>query len=122
MFTAIREEKLRRRHRQIRKKIIGTAERPRIGVHRSHLNLYAQVVDDLAERTLFSSSTLQSAVRGKEKKQLGNIEGAKKFGVHLATELKKYKISKIVFDRGGYAYHGRVRAFAESLRENGIEF
>ncbi|MBI4358443.1 MAG: 50S ribosomal protein L18 [Candidatus Omnitrophica bacterium] len=122
MLTQIREEKLRNRHLRIRKKVSGTPERPRLSVHRSHLNLFAQVIDDLAERTLFSSSTKASSFRGKEEKQLGNIEGAKKFGAYLGVELKKKKITRIVFDRGGHAYHGRLRAFAEALRENGIEF
>lgn len=122
MLAEVREQKLKRRHLRVRKKIIGTPERPRLSVHRSHLNLFAQAIDDLEERTLFSSSTLNSALRAKSKKQMGNIEGAKKFGAHLAEELKKKKITQIVFDRGGYSYHGRVRALAEALRENGIQF
>ena len=120
MLTQVREEKLRNRHLRIRKKIVGTPERPRLSVHKSHLNLYAQVVDDLAERTLLSSSTLN--VKEKGKKQLGNVEGAKAFGVSLAEALKKKKITRIVFDRGGFAYHGRIRAFAETLREHGVQF
>ena len=122
MQTLVREEKLRRRHGRIRKKISGTAERPRLSLHRSHMNLYVQAVDDLVERTLISASTLQSGFRGKGKKQMGNIESAKKFGAYVAAELKTKKIKSIVFDRGGYAYHGRVRAFGDALRENGIEF
>lgn len=122
MLSIIREEKLKKRHGRVRKKVQGTAERPRLSVHRSHLNFYAQTIDDFAEKTLISASTLQSGFRGKEKKQMGNIESAKKFGAYLASELKKKKITRIVFDRGGYAYHGRIQAFAEALRENGIEF
>ena len=122
MLTVIRETKLNIRHRRIRKKVTGIPERPRLSVHRSHLNLYAQVVDDLKEHTLLSSSTLQTGFRGKEKKQMGNVETAKKFGVYLAAELKKKKITRIVFDRGGYAYHGRIQAFADALREGGVEF
>ena len=122
MLSELREKKLTIRHRRVRKKVIGTLERPRLSVHRSHLNLFAQAIDDLAEKTLLSSSTLKGDFRGKEKKQWGNIEGAKKFGAHLAEELKKKKITRIVFDRGGYSYHGRVRVFAEALRENGIQF
>ena len=120
MLTQVREEKLRNRHLRIRKKIVGTPERPRLSVHKSHLNLYAQVVDDLAERTLLSSSTLN--VKEKGKKQLGNVEGAKAFGASLAEALKKKKITRIVFDRGGFAYHGRIKAFSETLREHGIQF
>src|SRR3989338_3778579 len=114
---AVKEQNLKKRHFRIRKKIIGTPERPRLSIHRSHLNLFVQMVDDLAERTVFSSSTLQSNVRGKDKKhQWGNIEGAKKFGAILAEELKKKKINSVVFDRGGYPYHGRIQALAETLR------
>ena len=139
MLTQAREEKLRNRHLRVRKKIVGTPERPRLSVHKSHLNLYAQAVDDLAERTLLSSSTLEVSAKmhggslpvrqagasgGKEKgkKQLGNVEGAKAFGASLAEALKKKKITRIVFDRGGFAYHGRIKAFAETLREHGIQF
>jgi len=122
MFTQLREERLRNRHLRVRKKVSGTPERPRLSLHRSHLNLFAQVIDDLAEHTLLSSSTSAKQFRGKERKQCGNVEGAKKFGAYLAEELKKKKIARIVFDRGGFAYHGRIRAFAEALRENGIAF
>ncbi|MBI4394634.1 MAG: 50S ribosomal protein L18 [Candidatus Omnitrophica bacterium] len=121
MLAEIREQKLKKRHLRVRRKLMGTTERPRLAVHRSHLNLFAQVIDDLKERTLLSSSTLHSSL-GKGKKQIGNVEGSKKFGVYLADELKKKKITQIVFDRGGYPYHGRIRAFAEALRENGIQF
>lgn len=122
MLTDVREEKLRRRHRRIRKKVSGISERPRLSLHRSHLNLFAQVIDDVRESTILSASTLESGFRGKEKKQCGNIEGAKKFGAYLAEKLKKKKIAQIVFDRGGRPYHGRVRTVAETLRENGIQF
>ncbi len=118
MLTAIKEEKLKKRHLRIRKKVSGTPERPRLTVKRSHLNLSVQVVDDLAEKTFYSASTISLT----EKKQLGNIEGSKKFAVHVAEQLKKKKINQIVFDRGGRQYHGRIKAFAETLRENGIKF
>ena len=119
MLTQIKEEKLQKRHFRIRKKISGLPERPRLTVKRSHLNLIIQVVDDLAERTLFSSSTVKL---GNEKRQWGNIEGSKKFGAYVAGELKKKKINQIVFARGGRQYHGRIKAFADTLRENGIKF
>jgi len=122
MLTAMKEAALEKRHFRIRRKVIGSPERPRLSVHRSHLNLFVQLVDDLAERTLFSSSTLKTDSRGKGRQQFGNIEGAKKFGAFLAEELKKKKITQIVFDRGGYAYHGRIKVFAEALRQNGIQF
>lgn len=119
MLTQIKEEKLRKRHFRVRAKVSGSPERPRLTVKRSHLNLIIQVVDDLAEKTLFSSSTVKM---GNEKKQWGNIEGSKKFGAFVADELKKRKINQIVFDRGGRLYHGRIKAFADTLRENGIKF
>jgi len=122
MLTEIRERKLRKRHLRIRKKVFGTSVRPRLSVHRSHLNLYVQMVDDEAEQTLLSAATLSPGFRGKEKKQFGNIEGAKTFGTYVAQELKKKGITRIVFDRGGRPYHGRIQIFAEALRENGIEF
>ena len=122
MLTLVKEEKLKRRHRQIRKKVFGTVERPRLSVHRSHLNFYAQVIDDESERTLLSAATLSPSFRGKEKGQFGNVASAKKFGAYLAQELKKKKVSKIIFDRGGFSYHGRIQAFADALREGGIEF
>lgn len=121
MLTLVREQQLKKRHSRLRKKISGTPERPRLAVHRSHLNLSVQVVDDLAERTLFSSSTAAlKAVQGK-KKQYGNIEGSKEFGKFLAGELKKKNINRVVLDRGGWQYHGRIQAFADALRENGIQ-
>jgi large subunit ribosomal protein L18 len=120
MLAQRREEKLKSRHLRIRKKLFGTPKRPRLAVHRSHLNFYAQVIDDQTERTLLSSSTLNLKEKGK--KQIGNIEGAKRFGEVLSEALKKKKITQIVFDRGGFAYHGRVKAFADVLREHGIKF
>ncbi len=122
MLAQFKQERLLKRHLRVRKKVIGTPERPRLSVRRSHLNLFAQAVDDLGERTVFSSSTLEPGFRGKEKKQWGNITGAKKFGAYLAEKLKKKNITRIVFDRGGRPYHGRVRTLAETLRENGIQF
>jgi len=122
MLAELKQERLIKRHLRVRKKVVGTPERPRLSVRRSHLNLFAQAIDDLSERTVFSSSTLEPSFRGKEKKQLGNIVGAKKFGTYLAEKLKKKNITQIVFDRGGRPYHGRVKALAETLRENGIQF
>ncbi|MBI1978000.1 MAG: 50S ribosomal protein L18 [Candidatus Omnitrophica bacterium] len=122
LTAALREEKRKKRHSRVRKRVIGTPERPRVCVHRSHLNFYVQAVDDLGECTLFSCSTLQPSFHVKEKKQAGNIEATKKFGAFVAQELKKKKVTKIVFDRGGHAFHGRIKAFAEALRENGLEF
>ena len=116
-----RAERLQSKHERIRKRISGTAERPRLSVHRSHLNLNVQLIDDYAERTLVSFSSLHPEFRKKFPKR-GNVEAAVSFGKFIASEIKKKGIEKIVFDRGGYLYHGRVKALAESLRENGVQF
>ncbi len=121
MLAQLRRAQLEKRHFRIRKKVRGTSERPRLAVRRSHLNLFAQAIDDLAERTLLASSTLNPELRKIKKMKWGNVEGAKTFGKFLAEELKKKKLTQVVFDRGGWPYHGRLKAFAEALRENGIK-
>ena len=115
------EAQLQKRHQRIRKKIMGNPACPRLSVHRSHLNLFVQVVDDYAGKTLFSSSTLAPKFRA-QMKRAGNVEAAKRFGGFLAEEMKKKNLKKIVFDRGGFLYHGRIKALADSLRESGIQF
>ena len=115
------EAQLIKRHKRIRKKLIGSAEKPRLSVHRSLLNLNVQLVDDYAGKTLLSRSTLDPHFR-KQVKTGGNVEAAKQFGRFLADEMKKKNFKKVVFDRGGFLFHGRVKALAESLREHGIEF
>lgn len=106
-----------RRHARVRNKISGTATCPRLNVFRSNSNIFAQVIDDEKGVTLVSSSSVELKI-----KNGGNIEGAKLVGKDIATKAKKNKIEKIVFDRGGYLYHGRVKALAEAARENGLEF
>jgi large subunit ribosomal protein L18 len=86
------------------------------------LNLFIQAIDDFAERTVFSASTLAPALKSMGRKQWGNVESATLFGNFVAEELKKKQIIKIVFDRRGNAYHGRIQAFAEALRKGGIQF
>ncbi|MDD5216910.1 MAG: 50S ribosomal protein L18 [Candidatus Omnitrophica bacterium] len=110
-----------RRHRRIRKKIIGTVERPRLVIHRSLKNLYAQAIDDTTSRTLVSFSTLDHAFQSAKPKK-GKVEAAKILGALFGKILKEKGIQKIAFDRGGYLYHGRVKALADALREAGIEF
>ena len=105
-----------RRHARIRERIHGTAECPRLNVFRSNAEIYVQVIDDDKQVTLASSSSKILKVNG------GNIEGAKAVGKDIAEKCKKLKIKKVVFDRGGYLYHGRVEALAVSARENGLEF
>ena len=111
-----------KRHRGIRKKIFGTPERPRLAVHRSLKNLYVQAIDDTQSRTLFSFSTLDknflTAVKGKTSKS----SLAEKLGQFFAKSLKEKGIQKAAFDRGGFQYHGRIKALAEALRQGGIEF
>lgn len=112
-----------RRHERVRNKIMGTPERPRLSVYRSLDHIYAQIIDDLSGKTLVAASTLTKAAKGKRGKGSGgNIEGAKAIGAKLAALAKEKNISKVVFDRGGYLYHGRVKALAEAAREGGLVF
>ncbi len=115
-----REAGRRRRHIRLRKRVSGSAARPRLVVHRSHLHLYAQVVDDLAGKTLLACSTQDPELRRQGSKG-GALEAAKRLGQALAKEASGAGIKKVVFDRGGYMYHGRVKALADSAREHGLE-
>ena len=105
------------RHKRVRKNISGTSEMPRLNVFRSNSQIYAQIINDKTGTTLASSSSVQLKI-----KNGGNIEGAKLVGADIAKKAKEAKISKVVFDRGGYQYHGRVEALADAARENGLEF
>ena len=119
-----KEERRDRIRHRLRKRIHGTAERPRLSVFRSVSHLYVQAVDDLTGQTLASASSLEPALKaalaGGAKG--GNIAGAKQVGRAIAERLVAKGITKAVFDRGGYLYHGRVRAVAEAAREAGLEF
>ncbi len=105
------------RHKRVRKNISGTSEMPRLNVFRSNTQIYAQIINDETGTTLASSSSVQLKI-----KNGGNIEGAKLVGADIAKRAKEANISKVVFDRGGYQYHGRVEALADAARENGLEF
>jgi large subunit ribosomal protein L18 len=109
------------RHNRVRGKVVGTPERPRLNVFRSLTNIYAQVIDDVQGNTLVSASTIDkdvaAQIEGKNKS-----EAAKIVGQVLAQRAKEAGVSKVVFDRGGYQYHGRVAALAEGAREGGLEF
>ena len=107
---------LRRRHRRVRKKVIGTAERPRLTVYRSNRQIYAQIIDDFAGRTLVAASS-QTAGNGDAPK-----DQAKAVGLDVAGKAKAAGISRVTFDRGGFKYHGRVQALADGAREGGLEF
>ena len=106
------------RHVRVRGKISGTPERPRLNVFRSNANIYAQIIDDVNGVTLVAANTLEKGFEG----ATGNVEAAKKVGATLAERAKAKGINLVVFDRGGYVYHGRVAALAEGAREAGLEF
>ena len=107
-----------RRHIRVRRKISGTAERPRLCVYRSNTNIYAQIIDDVAGNTLVSASTLDKEVKTKN----SNVEAAKEVGALIAKRASAKKIKTVVYDRSGYIYHGVVKALAEAAREGGLEF
>jgi large subunit ribosomal protein L18 len=106
-----------KRHRRVRARAIGTAERPRLNVFRSLNHIYAQVIDDAKGHTLAAASTLDKDVSGGSK-----LDEAKAVGTLVAERAKAAGVSKVVFDRGGYLYHGRVKALADSAREGGLDF
>jgi len=107
-----------KRHVRVRSKITGTPERPRLNVFRSNANIYAQLIDDVNKVTLAAASTLDKDFEGAS----GNAEAAKKVGKMIAERAKAKGIENVVFDRGGYIYHGRVAALAEGAREGGLVF
>lgn len=110
-----------RRHARVRRRVQGTVERPRLSVFRSLTNIYAQVIDDTVGHTLASASTLDPELREKVA-DLSKTAAAKQVGALLAERAKAAGVSQVVFDRGGYKYHGRVAAVAEGAREGGLEF
>ena len=108
-----------RRHRRVRKKIQGAADRPRLAVYRSNRHIIAQVIDDTAGHTIVSASTIEAELRSGP---TGNVAGAAAVGKLIAERAKEKNITAVVFDRGGFRYHGRVAALADSAREAGLEF
>ncbi len=107
-----------RRHQRVRKNISGTAERPRLNVFRSAKHIYAQIIDDVKGATLVAASSMDKDFEGYG----GNVDGAKAVGKKIAEKAAAAGIKEVVFDRGGYVYHGRVAALAEGAREGGLEF
>jgi large subunit ribosomal protein L18 len=107
-----------RRHARVRKHVAGTATRPRVALFRSAKHISAQIIDDETGRTLAAASSVEASLKGKG----GNIEGAKAVAAVLADRAKAANITTVVFDRGGFDYHGRVAAFADALRAGGLEF
>jgi large subunit ribosomal protein L18 len=112
-----RDEARQKRHRRLRARIAGTADRPRLAVYRSLTQIYAQVIDDRSGRTLAAASSLEGEA-GKAKKS----EAAKAVGAKIAEKAKAAGIEEVIFDRGGYRYHGRVKALADAARSNGLRF
>jgi large subunit ribosomal protein L18 len=122
MLASIDRRAIRRRIRhRIRKKISGTAQCPRLAVFRSSKHMYAQAIDDETGKTLASASTLDADVKGRGS-AAGNVEGAKAVGAVIAERLKAAGVDTVVFDRGGFLHHGRVKALADSAREAGLKF
>jgi large subunit ribosomal protein L18 len=111
----------KRRHMRVRKKISGTAQVPRLSVFRSLTHIYAQIVDDVAGRTLVSASTLDPDIR-EQVAGLSKTEQAKVVGKRLAEKARAQGLTRVLFDRGGYKYHGRVKALADASREGGLRF
>jgi large subunit ribosomal protein L18 len=113
-----------RKHRRVRKKVFGTPERPRLSVFRSIKHIYAQIIDDQNGITLVSASTLSPAIRDKiaANSSSSDIETAKAVGEAIGRKAKEKSIAKVVFDKGGYRYHGRVKALADAARNAGLEF
>ena len=119
MIHKLRKHDIRDRiHARIRRKLRGTSERPRLAVFRSVAHIYAQVIDDAEGKTLVSASSVDKAAKTKG----GNVAAAKAIGKLVAERAKEKGITRVVFDRGGYLYHGRVKALADAAREAGLEF
>ena len=115
--TQVREKK----HLKLRNRFAGTAERPRLAVYRSNMHIYAQIIDDDAQKTLVAASTVQKDVKA-ELEKTNDIAAAAYVGKVIAERAKEAGITEVVFDRGGYVYHGKVKALADAAREAGLEF
>ena len=125
MITKTSKDQTRQKvHTRIRKTILGTAERPRLNVYRSVNHIYAQVIDDAQGVTLVSATSVEKGkgIKGDKRPTGGNVSSAKDVGKLIAERAKQKGISKVVFDRGGYLYHGRVKALADAARAAGLEF
>jgi large subunit ribosomal protein L18 len=123
MIRQISKNEIRERvHTRIRKKLKGTTERPRLAIFRSVAHIYAQVIDDTKGTTLASASSTEKGSLETPGSKGGNVAAAKAIGTRVAQRAKEKGIGKVVFDRGGYLYHGRVKALADAAREAGLEF
>ncbi|SMO63154.1 LSU ribosomal protein L18P [Balnearium lithotrophicum] len=121
MAKLTRRERIRKKHLRVRKKVFGTSERPRLSVYKSLKHIYAQIIDDTKGVTLVSASTLDKELRDKLA-ELTKTEEAREVGRLIAKRALEKGIKKVVFDRGGFIYHGRIKALAEGAREGGLEF
>lgn len=122
MAIPSRAKSREKRKRRVRRKVLGTSERPRLSVFRSANNIYAQIIDDTNFSTLVQVSTISKDVREQLKGKSGNKEGASMIGKLIAQKAQEKGIKKVVFDRNGFLYHGRVKSLAEAAREGGLEF
>jgi large subunit ribosomal protein L18 len=123
MITKTDKNKARlKRHLRVRKKISGTTERPRLSVFRSSKHIYAQLIDDVSGVTLASASTVDKELSGEVVGSGGNVDAARKVGELIAKRAKEKGFNNVVFDRGGYLYHGRIQALADAAREAGLQF
>ena len=119
----LRDRKANRkeRHKRVRKKIQGTAEKPRLAVFKSSIHIYAQIIDDVKSHTIISASTMDPAFKQKMS-STGNRAAAKLVGEILVEKAREKGVKEVVFDRGGFIYHGRIKALAEAVREAGLKF
>ena len=123
MLSKISKDKTRQKvHTRIRKRLAGTTERPRLNVYRSENHIYAQVIDDANGVTLVSATSVKKTAKGEKRPTGGNVSSAKEVGKMIAERAKEKGIKKVVFDRGGYLYHGRIKALADAARQAGLEF
>ena len=111
-------EQRERRHKRVRKKILGTQERPRLNIYKSNRYIYAQIIDDMKSHTIISASSLESELKAKNI----NCEISKKVGLIIGSRAIEQGIKQVIFDRSGYRYHGNVKSLAEGARESGLEF
>jgi large subunit ribosomal protein L18 len=120
MMSINKNETRQQRHFRVRKKLTGTTERPRLNVYRSNKNIAVQIIDDTKGHTLAAASSTDASLRGSTKG--GNLAGAQAVGKLIAEKAQAAGITKVVFDRGGYLYHGRIKALADAAREGGLDF
>jgi large subunit ribosomal protein L18 len=120
-LTQEKRAKLYRRHLRVRRKVSGTPERPRLAIHRTLKHMYVQLIDDVSGKTIAAVSTLTPGLREKVK-EASNMTASKLVGTEIANRAKAAGVTKVVFDRGGYLYHGRVKAVADAARAAGLQF